>query len=488
MKISLKVRIGVSFLIILAAMSIIAIPSYAETIWEKRQKSLQDVQETEKAKETVTETDREETLPSQSASIDPFSITIPEQYGTIIDSYKGTNGNLIVHVQDAHANYEAQKNIVGILESLIRDYNLRLILEEGGSTDASFRYLRIDAPLEARVRASEKLLKNAKITGLDYLELTTDYPLTCQGIEDKALYNENRNAIWEMDKFKGAALEYVNKISTPINSLKEKIYNADLLSMDKAKKDYENEAMDIVSYYKTLYGLTQKKNIPIGEFPNFTTLMKIDELEKKFDLIKIRNNTANNEEKAAYDEYQALLKKLNVNKLFKEEGILEDRIEEFIAENTDQKNLYKISKAISILDKMLNVKVVPEEWTYFLENKKDFDPNLWVNFLKEKTSELGTALDLPSNSYAITDNLSKIEKVYITAGERDKVFLRKSGERIKKDGVQIAALIAGGFHTPTLTRLLADSDYSYVVISPKVTTPTDDKLYRESLKGEWLPE
>ena len=60
--------------------------------------------------------------------------------------------------------------------------------------------------------------------------------------------------------------------------------------------------------------------------------------------------------------------------------------------------------------------------------------------------------------------------------------MKKTHERMERDNVNLAVLIAGGFHTPTLTKLLKDDGYSYVVVSPKVTTETDEELYRATLR------
>ena len=463
---------------------------HAETIWEKRQNALKGIEE--KQEEAVKEAQPGPAIEpietkQAAASNSPIPLDefiIPDQYGSIIETHEGTNGNLIVCIQDAHANYEAQKNIAGILESLINDYGLNLILREGNSTDKDFSYLRKEATLEARKTAAEKLLKDATITGVDYLDLAYDYPVSFQGIEDKALYDENKNALWEMDKFKDSASDYVKKLASAAGSLKTKIYNNDLLVLDKAKNGYENEDMDLLAYYKALNDIVEKNAIDITMFPNFSNLININKLEQKIDFTKIRNNTASAEEKTIYDQYQEALKRLNVSKLLNEEPMLENNIQEAISENSDQKTLYRISKALSIMDKMLNVKVVPEEYAYFASNKKDFDPQSWTSFLKEKSDELGLGLDMPGNYYVLTDNMQTIEKFYETAGERDRVFASKSEERMKKDDRKIAALVAGGFHTPTLTNILAEAGYSYVVISPKVTTKTDENLYRSALKND----
>ena len=480
--------------------------SYAETIWEKRQKAINPEAQpkVEQKAEEITEPDtynydeediaydeEDMAMPAEQAALDPtdpFNITVPAAYGTIIDSNKGTNGNLIICIQDAHANYEAQKNISAILEELMRAYGITLILREGGITDKDFTYLRKEASLEARINASEKLLKNSTITGIDYVNLTTDLPMHIQGIEDRQLYDENRYGVADMDKIKDVALDYVNKMSDTAEQVKTKIYSSDLLALDKAKKDYENETTDLLGYYRVLNDIVQKKNISISEFNQFQNLMKIDGLEKKIDFAKINSDSATDEQNAVYKEYQESLKNLNVNKLFKEEIALEDKIGSSISENSDQKSLIRVSRALSIMAKMLKIKLVPEEYSYFLQNKSEFRPEYWADLLKKKSDELKLNLNIPSNSYAVADNLEKIEKFFGTARERDKVFVKKSEDAMAKDNVKVAALVAGGFHTPELTSILTDAGYSYVVISPRVTTPTDDNLYRESLKGEWLPE
>nr|MBU1328907.1 hypothetical protein [Candidatus Omnitrophota bacterium] len=438
----MKKRLQVLFVVSLGCIFGVSL-CYAESIWEKQQKASQEA-----TPDATTST----------SSIVLNEITIPSQYGSIIETHEGTNGKLIVHIQDAHANYEAQKNIAGILESLISNENLNLILREGSISTNDFTYIRDSAPIEERKKKADELLKKAIINAEEYLNIASDYPMSFQGIEERSRYDEFVSALWEMDKFKDIALEYVNKLTAAADSIKPKIYNAELLAMDKAKKDYENETIVLSAYYKILDDIIKKKNIAIEEFPNFAAFVKGE------------------------------IKDLNINSLFKEELLVENKIHEAISENDDQKTLYKVLTALSVMDKMLRVKLVPEEYEYFLDNKKDFDPQVWADFLKEKSDESNLGLNIPNNYFAISDNLLKVEKFYRLAGEREKAFLTKTEERMKKDNVQIAALITGGFHTPTLTQLLSDAGYSYIVVSPRVTTKTDDDLYRSTLKREWLPE
>jgi hypothetical protein len=471
-------------------------PLSAASIWEKRGQAIQDMKE--KAAEPAAEpeavaTEAEQALQLQAedvgettqGAIDPDSITIPEQYGTVIETHKGTNGKLIVHVQDAHCNYEGQMNEARIIESLVKDYDLSLILGEGHINSDDYKYLRDRSSLEDRKEVADGLVRDGYFTGINYLDLATDYPTKICGIEDKNIYDAHIESLWKIDDFKEIASEYVNKLIIAADALKTKVYNEDLLSLDKKKSDYGKGTIDLIEYYEYLYNTAKEKDVPLYVFPNFGNLIKASELEKKIDLAKVRDGSASSEEMTLYNEYLEATKGLNINELFKEEPLLEGTVEDVLAVTSDQKKLLKISKALAIMDNLLRIKVVPEEYSYFIDNKKDFDPVAWSDFLGQKIGELAITADIPANHYIISDNLSKIEKFYSIAGEREKVFVEKTNGYMNNENVKLAALVAGGFHTPRLTNLLADAGYSYVVVSPKVTTETSDDLYRQALKMDW---
>lgn len=456
---------------------------YAEdrSFWGKRKKNLQGSEEGKEdpAKESVSvKTDK------PASTIDPLSITIPSQYGSIIETHRGHNDKLIVHIQDAHINYEGQLNSAHILESLVKNYDLNLILVEGKVTDRDFKYLRPRNSLKVRKAKANELLKDGYLNSVNYLDLATDITTKNRGIEDINLYDSQRNALWEIDKFKEIAAEYVDKMIAAANAVKPHIYSEALLSLDSKKKDYEDEKMDLVTYYEYLHEKASEQNIPLYTFPNFSNLIKARELERKMNLEE--DTTVNQAE--VYREYRELTANLNVNDLFKEEPLLEDTVKEYLAENSDQRRLIRISKALSIISNLLKIKVVPEEYAYFRENKDDFDPKFWTTFLKGGSEQLNLSLNIPNNFYVINDNIQKIEKFYGIAFERDKMFIKRTEEHLTNENVNLAALVAGGFHTPTLIQLLQDAGYSYIVISPKVTTKTDDTRYRWALKREWLPE
>ncbi|NQV04470.1 MAG: hypothetical protein HQ532_03130, partial [Candidatus Omnitrophica bacterium] len=368
----------VLFLLIFVSVVILCSPLYAESIWEKRKSSIQNITKPQEDAEPVETT--EKILETQDVdTIDPSEIFIPEQYGTIIETHRGTNGKLIVHIQDAHANYEGQMNSASIIKSLIEDYDLNLILGEGHIDDGDYKYLRDRSSLEDRTEVADGLVRDGYFTGINYLDLATDYATKIQGLEDKALYDAHVDALWEIDKFKDMAGEYIEKLIVASDLVKPHIYNEALLDLDSKKKDYDSENIDLLDYYAYLYQKAEEQEIPLYVFPNFQNLIKASELEKGIDLVKVGDGSASDEEMDLYSEYIEATKELNINELFKEEPLLEDTVQDTVAENQDQKKLLRVSKALSIMKNFLKIKVVPEEYEYFIANKGDFDPAFWAD-------------------------------------------------------------------------------------------------------------
>src|SRR5688572_5737569 len=56
----------------------------------------------------------------------PSQLEVPTQFAIVKEHFTGTNGRLVVHVQDAHANFDAQKNLASTLQVLSGRYRIPL--------------------------------------------------------------------------------------------------------------------------------------------------------------------------------------------------------------------------------------------------------------------------------------------------------------------------------------------------------------------------
>src|SRR3989338_4454641 len=81
-------------------------------------------------------------------------IAIPSDLGYVIEANQPPTSDrpspIIIHIQEAHTNYEAQQHIVSILERLIKEHGLKLVMVEGGEGDVSLSYLRHEGTPEKR--------------------------------------------------------------------------------------------------------------------------------------------------------------------------------------------------------------------------------------------------------------------------------------------------------------------------------------------------
>jgi len=104
------------------------------------------------------------------------SINIPPIFGNVKEVFdiqdtklaNTQNANLsktIIHIQDAHCNYKAQKNMAQLLDYLVKENNLKLIMMEGGSGNVNLEFLCNYADKKARESVADKYLKLGKISG-----------------------------------------------------------------------------------------------------------------------------------------------------------------------------------------------------------------------------------------------------------------------------------------------------------------------------------
>jgi hypothetical protein len=104
------------------------------------------------------------------------SFRIPAELGKVTDILKSPEGGpLLIHIQEAHANYDAQKNIKDILQLLSKDYGVKLILLEGAGNKLQpelFNFFPKDAELQQAV--NEKLMRVGELTGAEVFLIDND--------------------------------------------------------------------------------------------------------------------------------------------------------------------------------------------------------------------------------------------------------------------------------------------------------------------------
>jgi len=473
------------------------------------------------------------------ANPSPGDLKIPGEFGTVQEVFepKGEALNVkktIIQIQDAHCNYEAQKNMVRILEQLIKEDNLRLILVEGGGGDVSLSFLRNYGDKKKREEVADDYLRRGEISGEEYLDIVSDFDIELFGIEDEKLYDDNLNNFLQFDSMRQQAIGELESLNSIVAGLKPYLYNSELLDLEARTSGYAKKEISLVDYCGYLKETAAKKNMDLSDKQNLTCFLESAKLEKQIDL-KVSESQRNEFIKAlatkldelgvkeliantqgfkdkkipavlfytflkdmasgkidlardypqldSYISYIVLSNNLDVEEFLKEIGLIEKQISETLFVKNDQRKLYEISASLDMISKLLSLGLMPEEYEIFKENKGSLVTASWINFLTDNCRRYNLA-GLPAASDTIDNNLDQFESFYTLGVEREKAFIRNIRNKMEESKDTLAVLITGGFHTPGISRLLKEEGYSYAVVTPAVTGKSDNSIYLSVLRGQ----
>ena len=144
--------------------------------------------------------------------------------------------------------------------------------------------------------------------------------------------------------------------------------------------------------------------------------------------------------------------------------------------NESEKNIVAQDRKLYLTGQMLEFAMTSDQWEEYKTVRGD-QFVIGSNDEKLRTSDLGlrTSLLKPfedfyriaeARSDAMVDNLLR---QCVVLGAQSGLKANKRTSHTKDYGLRTAVLVAGGFHTEGLTRLLKEKGINYVVAAPKVT-------------------
>ncbi len=463
---------------------------------------------------------------------DPSAIQIPLQFTNVEEVYRGTNGKLIIHIQDAHTNYSGQIHLAKTLDDLMAKYGISLVLAEGGYGDASLSSIRNALPKNDMKMAAHRLLMDGMIAGQEYLDLTSNFDMKIIGVEDKDLYYQNLRAYQELVDMREKSLSYFHKIKTSINRLKNKLYPENLLDYEaiedfNQKFDYltlktnpsKLELKDTLAAYPGLQKLNELKvneatidfklanqeqsnlmkhlsskgnKSQVKELQDILSKHKLSYIAQSLQIQKILDiaydydvpsNTTNELEK--YKNYLQGFNQLDFSEVFNELDVFEHSFyKESLGVDKDKTILRAIDQFAELLNKAYKVQMSSQEYEVFLANEKLFDTAAWQAFLNKQLLDLDYYEEAIPYKEVISESKKVFKSFYGLVDQRDRAFLQNINKALDQEGEDVAFLVAGGYHTQNLTQLLKKEGYSYITLTPLITSETDHNKYEQLLLTE----
>lgn len=399
-------------------------------------------------------------LPVSSPSDAVASITrnFPESLGKIKAFHQGTGEGMIIHIQDAHANFEVQRHIAEILRYLKNSHKINLIHTEGSSGEIWHRLISGYPDREARALTADYFLREGLVTGPEYEAIANSSDLVLHGVEDKELYDMNREIFLRTLEIQEKDLPVLAKIRGIMEGTARFVYPEDYRRLKQYEKEFLEEGKSFVAYVRFLSGLLDKFGIQ-GAYPQIKNLSALSEMKKQT------------------EESRRIAGSLGVD-IFTEIRSAEESLKEKILVTEEAKRLDGLFQVLSVYEKLFELAWTKEDADFFYNRPGSFRPKAFAQEIRGIMKKHGFKETLPDTAFLDTD-LPLMENFYSLALKRDQALVSNALEDMKKRKASSSVLITGGFHTPGIEKTLQKSGYSYLVVMPNAGDHIDEEKDRE---------
>lgn len=480
------------------------------------------------------------TTPSTVRDLQVSDVVVPADLGYVLETHEPTQPSstttlapLIIHIQEAHTNYEAQRHMIGILERLIQDQGLKLILVEGGSGDVGLSYLRAYGPPENRREVADKYLKTGIISAEEYVDIVSDHPLILWGVEDRALYQQNLDAFLSAETLRQSIGPVLASIQDTVELLKPLLLDPAFTALEQDAQAFDADRLSLADYAEHLNRLMARHAVDGSDYPNLIRFLAVREMEQSIrpDAIaqeqralfaqlgevvpeatldqlidqatQVKAGTVSRDafyrslrqladsshvsleaypKLSGYFRYLEAKTDLNAAELSTELTRLVHALKSVLAATPDGQALSQVNEQVELVDKLLGFRLSPDEYHRFETVRHEHMLSQWGELLNRQLVAHG----LPARVFPRLDEfdvrLASLRRFYEAAQQRDAALVEHTVGKLAETREPLAVLITGGFHSPAITQALSARGMRVVVVAPKVSQETNEQLYEAVLK------
>lgn len=415
----------------------------------------------------------------------------------------------VVVIQDVHQNPEAQLNIAGALQSLFDANAVGLVGVEGAFGPFDFTpFHAFHRPAEV-AEVSRTFVEGNLMGGPSYAGITAPRAPPFVGADDETAYRRNVAAYLRASSQTQIAASKIESARKDLETEKELSLSASARPFDRARTAYESGELSFADYVERLYAL-QNGGGDAPADPNLTIERFIEarRLERSLDFTAVeseqhraleiltRNITGDEvkellAESVAYHsgqigfgdfysyikalcerkkvpmaqvpefnrylQYVLLADGIQADELFSAVRAREEQVMNRVATNARDLALLRKSRYLWLSSKLTRFELTPDEW---------------AEYRRLQTS-------LGDHDRGLAD----FEDFYREADVRSE----RMASLLLDSKAGAVAIVAGGFHTPRLTRRLAEKKASIIVVAPKITKADKGTAYLSVFAREKTP-
>ena len=483
-----------------------------------------------------------------SAAPDPAAVVVPFESGMTRSIRKFPGSDVIINIQDAHSKLGAQESISKILDSLVRNYDLKLISFEGASGPVDTSLVSSFPVEDIRKKTGEHLLQEGRISAAEFYSIITDSPVKLYGSEDKGLYGENLKVFREILKNRPVLHKELLGLKKIIDTLENKIYSDALRKFTAHKLLCVNGSLKFSDQWAYFEEKAKEYGIGLTGYENLEKLASAMALEKTIDFEKAgqerqalitglsvelkgealetlvlatlqykRNEISPSafhvclKKTAAktgltfesypnlekYTEYLQLYESIDLVSVFDEGEQFESAVKEKILKTPAERRLSGLLQKAMILVKLLDTSLSEKEYAVYKFGPSLYDPSLIQKDIMDLAGQYGVKTEGLCDFETLAKTVLLARQFYELAEKRNAALLENTKKRMKAEGVHVAALVTGGFHSEGIADLASEGKISCLVIMPRFDEKSPDrpyltvltrkpKEYEDSLKGSDL--
>ncbi|MBI4397917.1 MAG: 50S ribosomal protein L11 methyltransferase [Candidatus Omnitrophica bacterium] len=449
-------------------------------------------------------------------------LVIPQEFGEIAEmrpALKAFSGQpFLIHIQDAHANPEAQTNIASLISYLKKTQKVDLVFVEAAIGNLDAKYLKFSPDLQLNQKIAAKLTEMGEMTGADLFLLKEGNALEFSGMEDARLYRKEIEHLKEVFSRSSEIEKWIHDDEEKLDGFLSKNAGKDLLNLLRTQIKWEKTRSTHLLLKLNQFSRRRLNSKDQVEFPNLVRLLKLKQEEGSVDVEKAKreweeiaelngqtlsfrarlSGSAGAEKRESSDFRISTAKSLDPRFRGgdKMEGITRQSLERLYAalkhtgfSFTSYPHFSKYAKHM-IFQKELDPAQLSQEitrWCRLLSNTLVRTPQeksagarvreslllhklLRLELSREEWEELKkreASLVKREAHDQIRFTLHASRAFYRLAEHREQAFQKNIRETLRAKKQSRAIVITGGFHSRAMSRWYAQQGWGYGVISPR---------------------
>jgi hypothetical protein len=386
-------------------------------------------------------------------------VEVANDLGRVVSSFHGKSGKTVIYIHDLHCNYEVQSNIAALLNNLEQKNGLVLVGVEGESKAVNVARLATFPQASVKNNVGQYFLKRGRITGAEYLAATGKQPLQLEGIEDQALYDQNKNTLLKF--LSEEAQGYCEDLKNIVEKLKVPLYSTDLAKLDHFREQFEGETISLETYCQFLLDQSRKQGVALANFPHLNLFAQEHRLPTATDS--------------------------DFDKLVGDAEELDRAVRERLYSSPDQRQLDHYAGLLKIMADMLSISATAKELDYYRAHKAEFSVTALVGFLDNLCYRNAMSSNLDTGVVKLDEYLKLAGQFYEVADKRSDAFVQNLLKQMDRHQQKLAVLITGGFHNPLVEAAFQKRGISFLTVKPRITHTYDENPYFSLLRNRRAP-